>query len=119
MIAAIHDCPDLELVGWASNGEDAATDILEHRPDVAVLDMRWRQLTGEDVLRATAAGPSRVVFLSAQIESHLVYRALAAGAAGYLSKELDREAICAAVVAVAGGGVGAVSGGAGGEGGAG
>jgi two-component system, NarL family, nitrate/nitrite response regulator NarL len=101
MVAAIRERSELELVGWASNGRDAAAGIRETQPDVAVLDMRLRELTGEEVLRATAGGGSRILFLSAHVDSDLVYRALAGGAAGYLSKEVDREAICDAVAAVA------------------
>jgi two-component system nitrate/nitrite response regulator NarL len=45
--------------------------------------------------------PTRVVFLSAHVDSEVVYRAVALGAAAYLSKEADRAAIFDAVVAVA------------------
>ena len=44
---------------------------------------------------------TRVVFLSAYLDSAVVYRALAAGAAGYLSKDSNRQSICDAVAAVA------------------
>lgn len=103
LVGAIRERPDLELVGSASNGHDAAAGIRELRPDVAVLDMRLRRLTGEEVLRLTLAqaAATRVLFLSAHTESDLVYRALAGGAAGYLSKDVDREAILDAIAAVA------------------
>jgi two-component system nitrate/nitrite response regulator NarL len=102
---AIAQRPELELVGAASNGPDAITGMTEVQPDVAVLDMRLRGLSGQEVLEIVAEllPRTRVLFLSAHIESDLVYAALAQGAAGYLSKEIDREAICQAVVAVAAG----------------
>jgi two-component system nitrate/nitrite response regulator NarL len=43
------------------------------------------------------------VFLSAYVDSELVYAALARGASGYLSKDMDRETICDAIVSVAAG----------------
>ncbi|HET6551769.1 MAG TPA: response regulator transcription factor [Solirubrobacter sp.] len=105
ILAAIRDRPELELVGSASSGHDAAAGIAALEPDVAVLDMRLRGLSGHEVLdHAAAQEPhTRFLFLSAHVESDLVYAALASGAAGYLSKEIDRDAICEAIVAVADG----------------
>src|SRR4051812_6300671 len=100
---AIGEYAGLELVGAATNGHDAVAAIPEVEPHVAVLDMRLRGVSGQEVLRAVSSRSPRVrvLFLSAHIESELVYAALAGGAAGYLSKEIDREQICEAIVAVA------------------
>jgi two-component system nitrate/nitrite response regulator NarL len=103
LVQAISERSDLELVGSATNGPDAIAGIRDLAPDVALLDMRLPGLTGQEVLeRAMAEGTStRFLFLSAHVGSDLVYGALAGGAAGYLSKEIGREAICDAIVAVA------------------
>lgn len=92
---------DLRLVGCATEGAEAANAICELWPDVALLDMRLPGLNGEEILNFVREQgvPTRVVFLSAHVDSDLVYRALAAGAAGYLSKRDDREEVCGAVVA--------------------
>src|SRR3954452_8258245 len=102
---AVGERSELDLVGSASNGHDAVAGLTELEPDVAVLDMRLRGLSGQEVLALVAdrLPRTRVLFLSAHIESDVVYAALAGGAAGYLSKEVDREAICEAILAVAGG----------------
>jgi two-component system nitrate/nitrite response regulator NarL len=103
LVGAIGERADLELVGSAADGAEAIVGIRNLSPEVAVLDMRMRGLSGEEVLRWAAdyGVPTRILFLSAHIESDLVYRALAAGAAGYVSKDVDRDAICDAIVAVA------------------
>jgi two-component system nitrate/nitrite response regulator NarL len=100
---AVGERPDLELVGSATNGRDAAARLAELAPDVAVLDMRLRGLSGQDLLTLVAGRlpDTRVLFLSAHIDSDLVCAALAGGAAGYLSKEIDRHSICEAIAAVA------------------
>jgi two-component system nitrate/nitrite response regulator NarL len=105
MIDAIRERPELEVVGCAGNGRDAAAGVLELEPDVAVLDVRLRGLSGQEVLDLAIERRSRtrILFLSAHVESDVVFGALARGAAGYLSKEVDRDVICDAVVAVAGG----------------
>jgi two-component system nitrate/nitrite response regulator NarL len=103
IVDAIRAHPGLEVVGSAANGRDAAAGVLELEPDVAVVDMRLRGLSGQEVLDVAVQRHSRTrfLFLSAHVESDVVFEALARGAAGYLSKEVDRDAICSAVVAVA------------------
>ena len=105
LVDAIGEHPDLELVAECGGGRDAVEQILERRPQVALLDMRMRDLDGMAVLEElTRAGSrTRVVFLSAYEEGEVVHGALSAGAAGYLSKETDRTEICDAVVGAAGG----------------
>src|SRR5690349_3321741 len=89
MAGAIRERADMELVGEARTGTEALAGIRELRPDVALLDMRLGELTGLDVLELSVADGTRTrfVFLSAHVDSALVYAALAGGAAGYLSKE--------------------------------
>jgi two-component system, NarL family, nitrate/nitrite response regulator NarL len=101
LVDAIAERPDLELVGECRGGRDALEQILARRPDVALLDVRMRDLDGIAVLQelARAGSRTRVVFLSAYEEGEVVHGALSAGAAGYLSKETDRTEICDAVVA--------------------
>jgi two-component system nitrate/nitrite response regulator NarL len=103
LVRAIRDRPDLELVGESADGRTALPEIRRLAPDVAVLDVRMPGLTGTEVLNAIAREriATRVVFLSAHVDSDLVYRAVALGAAAFLSKEADRAAIFDAVAAVA------------------
>jgi two-component system nitrate/nitrite response regulator NarL len=105
VVEAISERPELEVVGSTTDGHIAAAAVLELEPAVAVIDMRLRGLSGQEVLDRAVAGHSttRFLFLSAHVESDVVFDALAGGAAGYLSKEVDRDAICSAVVAVANG----------------
>jgi two-component system nitrate/nitrite response regulator NarL len=103
IVRAVRERPCLELVGSATNGQEALAGLRGLGPEVAVLDVRMGGLSGREIL-ATARREglqTRVLFLSAYLEDDLVYGALAAGAAGYLSKEMDRDAILDAVVAAA------------------
>jgi two-component system nitrate/nitrite response regulator NarL len=60
-------------------------------------------LDGLEVVKAAARGGlgSRVIFLSAYLDSATVYEAVEAGARGYLSKDSDADVICDAIVKVA------------------
>jgi two-component system nitrate/nitrite response regulator NarL len=100
---AIAGRPDLELLAAATDGRGALDEIRTHAPDVAVLDMRMPGLRGLEVIEALTRDGSatRVLVLSAAHESAVVYAAVAAGAAGFWSKDAEREAICDAIAAVA------------------
>jgi two-component system nitrate/nitrite response regulator NarL len=101
--AAIGARTDMELVGATSDGPKALEAIRRLRPDVAVLDMKMRDLDGVELLGVLEADelPTRVVFLSAFLEPAVVHAAIRAGARGYLSKQFEADVICDAVAAVA------------------
>lgn len=103
VVRAIRERPELELVAECGDGREALDEIRRLEPDVAVLDVKLPGLDGQQVLSAlTRDGVStRVVFLSAYLDSEIVYAAVAGGAAAYLSKETTRAAICEAVAAAA------------------
>ena len=99
----IADRPELDLVGEASDGADALAAIRSLRPDVAVLDIRMPRLDGIKIAAAVTRDglETRVMILSAHLESALVFKALAAGARAFLSKDADRGEVCEAIIAVA------------------
>jgi two-component system nitrate/nitrite response regulator NarL len=103
IVRAVKERPDLELIGEASSGRDALEAIEQLQPQVAVLDMKMPDLDGRQVLNAIERDglATLVVFVSAYLDSEIVYAAVGAGAKAYLSKEATREQICDAVVAVA------------------
>jgi two-component system nitrate/nitrite response regulator NarL len=100
---AVKARPDLELVGEACDGREALERIRSDAPDVALLDMRMPEMDGLGVLNAVVRDelPTRVIFLSAHIESSTAFTAVGGGAAGYLAKNARAEAICDAIAAVA------------------
>jgi two-component system nitrate/nitrite response regulator NarL len=103
---AIRRAPGLDLVAEESDGRQALDTLREIEPDVALLDMRMPELDGMKILNALVREGlrTRVIFLSAHTDGVTVYAALGAGASGYLSKDAPGEAVCDAVVVVAGGG---------------
>ncbi len=99
----IKERPDLELIAEAADGPDALEAIRELRPDVAVIDIKMPRLDGLRVAAAVARDklPTKVVILSAFVESPVVFKALAAGARAFLPKDSDRRDVCEAILAVA------------------
>src|SRR5690349_14085256 len=100
---AVRERPELDLVGELGNGRAALAAIRERSPAVAVVDLRLPELDGIAIARAVNRDglATRVLVLSAFTEPQLVYEALAAGAAGYFSKDADRVAVLDAISAVA------------------
>jgi two-component system nitrate/nitrite response regulator NarL len=103
LVDAIRRAPGLELAGQVETGRRALEEIRRLKPDVAVLDMKMPELDGIEVMRALRgdALETRILFLSAFLESNTVYGAVEAGARGYISKDSQPEAICDAISAVA------------------
>jgi DNA-binding NarL/FixJ family response regulator len=108
VVLAIDRHPELDLVGEAPDGVAALALIEELRPDVALLDVKMPGLDGiavcERVLAADPRPNTRIVLLSAFLEPIVVARAVAAGAVGYLGKDVARFEICDALVHVGCGG---------------
>jgi two-component system nitrate/nitrite response regulator NarL len=106
IVRAVKERPELELLAEVATGREALMAIAELRPQVAVLDMKLPDLDGSQVLRAINRNelPTKVVFVSAYIDSEIVYAAIGGGARAYLSKDATRQQICDAIAAVARGG---------------
>ena len=103
LVRALDTSGRTEVVAAVGDGRAALGAIREHTPDVALLDYKMPGLDGIAVAHAVVRDrlPTRVLLVSATTEGSVVYRAIQDGAAGFLSKEADRDDIVAAVVACA------------------
>jgi two-component system nitrate/nitrite response regulator NarL len=102
---AVQAREELELVAQASTGAEALAAAREERPDLAVLDVQMPDLSGLQVLEAMTreALPTRVLFVTATVDSAGAYDLVQAGAAGVLEKDATPAAIGDALVRIAGG----------------
>lgn len=97
---AIKERPDLELVAACEDGRDALERIAAKEPDVAVVDVRMPGLDGLKIVSAVKREGvnTRVILLTGYEDSTAAYKALAAGAAGYVSKASDHMELCDSIV---------------------
>ena len=97
--------PDLAVVGEAADGDEALTAARTHDPDVVLMDVRMPRLDGIEATRRLVAsgGRARVLVLTTFDLDEYVYRAMKAGASGFLLKDAKREQLAAAVRTIAGG----------------
>ena len=98
---------DIDIVGEASDGEQAIAVARREHPDVMVMDVRMPVLDGIEATRRIVADPSiagvRVLILTTFDLDENVYAALSAGASGFLLKDATPEEIVHAVRVIAGG----------------
>lgn len=90
---------DLEVVGEAADGASAVEMVTSVVPDVALLDVQMPGVDGLGAMSAIAASgvPTRVLMLTTFDLDEYVYRAIRAGASGFLLKDMAAEDIVAAV----------------------
>jgi DNA-binding NarL/FixJ family response regulator len=95
----------IELVGTASDGEEALVLCAEHQPQIVLMDLRMPRMDGiEATRRLRERHPDvRVIALTTFADDESVLGALRAGARGYLTKDASGEDIRAAILAVAAG----------------
>jgi DNA-binding NarL/FixJ family response regulator len=95
----------LELVGQASDGQEAVQLATEVVPDVVLMDIRMPKITGiEAARRMKEVAPSaKIVMLTISDEEEDLFEAIRAGASGYLLKDIPLDELADSVRAVHGG----------------
>jgi two-component system, NarL family, response regulator DevR len=94
--------PGFTVVDEASNAKEAVQKALQHRPEVVVLDIRLPGGSGIDACReiVTAAPEVKVIMLTSFAEDDMLFEAIAAGAAGYVLKQIGGDDLVRAIEAV-------------------
>ena len=97
--------PDIEVAAEAGNGSEALAAARTHDPDVLLMDIRMPELDGiEATARLVGSNArTRILVLTTFDLDEYVYRAMKAGASGFLLKDANREQLAHAVRTVAAG----------------
>ena len=105
--ALIDSAPDLHVVAEAATGTQAVELTQQHKPDVALMDIRMPGLDGIHATRQITASPGtvhvRILILTTFDIDQYVYAALRAGAAGFLLKDTRPTDLLDAIRTVAAG----------------
>jgi DNA-binding NarL/FixJ family response regulator len=94
--------PDIDVIGEAADGAEAVLFAVEHKPDVAVLDVSMPKLTGLQAAREIKqqVPEVNVLLLSMHDDERYLYEALRVGAGGYVLKRAADQDLVRAVRAV-------------------
>ncbi len=97
--------PGIAVIGEAGNGRDAVEQIAALQPDVAVLDIGMPELNGIEATKKVIdlQASTRVVILSMHATNEHVFRALKAGASGFVAKESAGKELVSALRTVTAG----------------
>jgi DNA-binding NarL/FixJ family response regulator len=97
--------PDLRVVGEAGNGSQALAQVRRLDPDVVLMDVRMPELDGVEATARLVRGGcrARILMLTTFNLDEYVYRAMKAGASGFLLKDASREQLTGAVRTVSAG----------------
>ena len=95
----LEEDPAIDVIAEASDGAEAVRLVEEHRPDVAVLDIRMPEVTGVEATRRIKARfpDTRVLILTAYDDDPYVFALLEAGADGYVLKTASADQLIDAV----------------------
>lgn len=103
--AILSNETDIIFVGSAANGEDALELYRKERPDIVLMDLRMPVMDGVSAIKAIIAEfpDARIIALTTYEGDEDIYRALSAGAQGYIVKDMVRSQLLTSIRQVYGG----------------
>jgi len=100
--ALLESQEDLEVAGWAGDGQAAVERVASLRPDVILMDLRMPRMDGVEAMRRIRAEHPdiRFIVLTTFDTDEYIFEAIEAGARGFLLKDTSREDLFKAIRAV-------------------
>jgi two-component system, NarL family, response regulator len=102
IVSIIQRRRDMQVVAEATNGKEALELFRQHKPDVALMDVRMPQVDGPEAILAIRKEfpKARIIILTTYDGDEYVFQALRAGAKAFLLKDSPREHLLEAIRAV-------------------
>ncbi len=99
LTTAASDAADMEVVAGVETGREAVEAFRRHRPDVVVLDLRLHGLGGIETMQALREEfkEVRILIFSSFAKGEEIFRAMKAGAAGFVLKDMPLERLLDAI----------------------
>jgi two-component system response regulator DesR len=91
---------DMEVVGKASNGEDAIDLVRLHQPDICIMDIEMPVKSGLEAAEELKDHPCKVIILTTFARTGYFERAIKAGVSGYLLKDSPSEELASTIRSV-------------------
>ena len=101
LITLLEDLDWVEVVAEAGSAEEALRVVMQHHPEVVVMDIRLPGESGVEACRKiTSQWPDiKVIMLTSSADEELIFKALQAGASGYVLKQVGNKALISALEA--------------------
>lgn len=103
--ALLEEKSDIHVVDEASNGVEAVSSFIKHKPDVVILDISMPVMDGLETCKQLKKidSEAKILILSVYNEQQYATRALVSGASGYINKQASQEELYKAIRCVADG----------------
>jgi len=102
LVALLSVVDGVEVVGQASDGTEAVKEFEARHPDVTLIDLRLPKMSGVEVIQHVRAkhAQARFIVLTTYDGDEDIYRALQAGARGYLLKGMSVDVLISTIRSV-------------------
>jgi DNA-binding NarL/FixJ family response regulator len=99
LTALLKTVPDMAVVAEGADGDQAISLFREHKPDITIMDLRMPKRGGVEAIAAIRSEypAARIIVLTTFDGDEDIYRALQAGAKGYLLKDMFGEELIEAI----------------------
>lgn len=99
--------PEVQIIGTATNGEEAYVFAKQYKPDIILMDIRMPGMNGVEGTKIikTHLPEIKILMLTTFNDSELIFSALEEGASGYLLKDMSTDTIIQAMMTVQAGGI--------------
>ncbi len=90
---------DIEVIGEASNAEDAIKIIAEKRPSIAIIDIVMPEISGIDLAKTLhkSLPDTSIIMISSLAQEHVVIESISAGAVDFLQKPFSKDDLLVAI----------------------
>lgn len=97
--ALLKKMDNIEVIGSMSSGEEAVNFAREHNPDVFLLDILMRGMTGIEATRwIKEQNPeSKIILISSEVSKEYISAGIKSGIDGYLNKDVDQQTLFTAI----------------------
>jgi DNA-binding NarL/FixJ family response regulator len=105
IISMLSDYDDIIVVGSSPNGEEAISKVQELQPDVVLMDIMLRGMTGIEATRWIKEQDKniKVILVSMEVKKEFLSAGIQCGINGYIPKDTDKETMIKAIRTVYGG----------------
>ena len=99
IVSMLSDCSDIQVVGSSSNGEEAINRVQELQPDVVLMDIMLRGMTGIEATRWIKEQDKnvKVILVSMEVKKEFLQAGTQSGINGYLPKDTDKDTMITAI----------------------
>jgi DNA-binding NarL/FixJ family response regulator len=99
IVSMLSDCEDINVVGSSPTGEEAINSVQELKPDVVLMDIMLRGMTGIEATRWIKEQDQnvKIILVSMEVKKEFLSAGIQSGINGYIPKDTDKETMIKAI----------------------